>query len=118
MSERWWATGAWVAFVLVVAVVAGLAVSACDLGFHPLFGLSYCAQSSVDPLAAERERERVLLDRLHQAQLNIARLPICLPDPPPRREPERHADNVVPTPTPTPTPDDKLVIPRDLNDLN
>ena len=53
MHERWLATGAWVAFVLVVAVVAGLAVSACDLGFHPLFGLSYCAQPSVDPLAAD-----------------------------------------------------------------
>lgn len=119
MHERWLATGAWVAFVLVVGVVARLAVSACDLGFHPLFGLSYCVQSSVDPLATERERERVLLDRLHQAQLNVARLPICLPEAP-RREPDRRAENIVPspTPTPTPTPDEQLVIPHNLNDLN
>jgi hypothetical protein len=119
MRERWLAMGAWVAFVLVVGVVAYLAVSACDLGLHPLFGLSYCPQTSADPLAAERERERDLLDRLHQAQLNVARLPICLPDPP-RRQPDRRADNSVPTPTPTPTPtpNEPLVIPHNLNDLN
>ena len=115
MRERWLATGAWAAFVLMIGIVAYLTLAACDLGLHPLFGLSYCrAQAASDPLARERERERNLLDRLHEAQLNISKLPVCLPETP-RREPDRRAEDV--TPTPTPTPDERLTIPRSMNDL-
>jgi hypothetical protein len=134
MPGRWLTTAAWVAFVLVAGAAAYLTLAACDLGPHPLFGLSYCrAQASADPLAHERDRERDLLDRLHQAQLAIAQLPLCLPE-----TPRRRAENIVPTPAPspvptatptptptpaptptaTPTPDDRLVVPRNLSDLN
>ena len=139
MHERWLATGAWAAFILMVGTVAHLTLAACDLGLRPLFGLSYCrAQAAGDPLVRERERERDLLDRLHDVQLNLAQLPLCLPEIP-RREPDRRAENIVPTPTPTPTstptptptptpdatptptptptPDDRLTIPRSLDDL-
>jgi len=128
MHERWLTAGAWVALVLVVGAAAHLMLAACDLGVHPLFGLRYCrADAAADPLAAEREKERILLDRLHEAQLNLSRLPVCLPETP-RPEPSRRAENVVPTPTPTPTPsstptpapspDDRLTIPSNLSDLN
>jgi hypothetical protein len=130
VRERWPATAAWVAFAAVVGCVAYLALEACDLGLRPWFALSYCrAQGSNHRLAAEQDRERDLLNRLHQAQLDIARLPVCLPDPP-RRPPEQRAENIAPsptpipsstpapTPTPSPTPDGRLVVPRDLSDLN
>ena len=103
LHERRLATAAWVGFILVVGAVAYLALTACDLGIHPLFGLSYCPARATSALGAEQDRERALLDRLHQAQLDLARLPVCLPDPP-RREPDRRAENIVPSPTPTPTP--------------
>lgn len=128
MHERWLTRSAWIAFVLVILASARLTLAACDLGVHPLFGLSYCrVRAAADPLAQERERERDLRDRLHEAQLNLSRLPVCLPETP-RREPDRRAENIVPTPTPTPspavtptptpTPDDRLTIPRKLSDLN
>jgi hypothetical protein len=135
MSERWLTIGAWAAFVVVIAVAAHLVLAACDLGSHPLFGLTYCRAEAVPaPMVAERDRERNLLDRLHETQVNLSRLPVCLPNPP-RREPERRADNVPPpqpppppqperraespaaTP-PSPAPDDRLTVPRNLNDLN
>ena len=75
--KRWLTIAAWFAFVLMVGIVAYLALAACDLGVRPLFGLSYCrAEASISGLAAEQERERNLLDRLHQAQLDVARLPL------------------------------------------
>jgi hypothetical protein len=135
-QKRWLTRAAWVAFILMAGAAAYLALAACDLGIHPLFGLSYCrAQAAPDGLAAEQERERDLLDRLHQAQLDVARLPVCLPDPP-SRPPEQRAENITPsptpapmptpaptltpapTPTPSPTADDGLIIPHRLSDLN
>jgi len=91
------AIAAWVAFLLVVGVAAELALAACDLGIHPLFGLSYCPAPAPGSLAAEQDRERDLLDRLHVAQLALARLPVCVPDPP-RREPERRRTSGSPFP--------------------
>jgi hypothetical protein len=131
MHERWLGIGAWVAFVFIVGTAAHLTLAACDLGLHPLFGLNYCqAEAADDPLAHERERERTLLDRLHEAQLGLSRLPVCLPETP-RPEPDRRAENIeptptptptptpspTPTPTPTPTPDERLTIPQSLDDL-
>jgi hypothetical protein len=133
MSERWSTVAAWAAFVLLIGTAAYLSLAACDLGRHPLFGLKYCrAPERNDPLAAERERERVLLDRLYQAQLNLSRLPVCLPETPLRREPDRRAE-IVPTPVPTitptptpspsttpapsPTPDELMTIPRNVSGL-
>jgi hypothetical protein len=136
MSERWSAVAAWTAFVLLVGTAAYLSLWACDIGRHPLFGLKYCRTPGRNvALAAEQARERVLQERLHQAQLNLSRLPACLPEVPPRRR----AENTVPAPTPTltpapsptpvptptpsitptatPTPDERLAIPHNLNDL-
>jgi hypothetical protein len=127
LHERRLAAAAWTVFVLVIGAMAYLALSACDLGVHPLFGLSFCSrQAATNPFTTEQERERDLLDRLHQAQLNIARLPDCLPDPP-RREPDRRAE-IVPSPTPTPTPPpmptptpsptpELMTMPRNLDEL-
>jgi hypothetical protein len=143
MGDRRSTIAAWGAFVLLVGTAAYLSLAACDIGPHPLFGLSYCrAAERNGPLAAERERERDLLDRIYAAQLNLSRLPVCLPEIP-RSKPDRRAENIVPTPTPaptptasptptatptptptpsntpspTPTPDERLTIPRNMNDL-
>jgi hypothetical protein len=123
--KRWLTRAAWIGFVLMIGIAAYLALAACALGIRPLFGLSYCrAEASISGLAAEQQRERDLLDRLHQAQLDVARLPVCLPDPPP--QPERHADNVVPpTPPPAPPPpaappsppEERLTVPHNLSEL-
>jgi hypothetical protein len=127
-----WTAAIWIAFVALVGMLAYAMLTACDIGRHPLFALRYCRAQASPGLLSEQARERDLLDRLHQAQLNISRLPVCLPEPPPR-EPERRAD-IVPAPSPsptlspsptpsvaptaTPTPDDRLVIPHNVNDLN
>jgi hypothetical protein len=118
-QNQWWTRAAWVAFILMVAGAGYLALAACDLGVHPLFGLSYCpARASASGLAGEQARERDLLDRLHQAQLDVARLPVCLPDPPPR-QPEHRAENIVPPPpAPAPSPpDDRLTVPHNVSEL-
>jgi hypothetical protein len=138
MSQRGSALAAWAAFVLLIGTAAYLSLAACDFGPHPLFALRYCRAPERDgALVAEQDRERVLLDRLYRAQLNLSRLPVCLPEPPRRREPDRRAE-LVPTPTPTltptpipgptptpsvtpaatPTPDERLSIPRSLSELN
>ena len=104
---------------MVVGVVAQLMLTACDIGPHPLFAGRYCSDSLTSPLAAEQARERDLRDRLHEAQLAINRFPVCLPSP-------EHRAEIAFTPTPTPsatpttlpTPDERLTIPRNVNDLN
>src|ERR1700742_5055876 len=56
MNERSLAIAAWAGFILVVATAAHLTLAACDLGLHPLFGLSYCrAQAVSNPLAFESD---------------------------------------------------------------
>jgi hypothetical protein len=118
MNGRWLTAGAWIAFAVAAGLLAHLMLGACDLGLHPLFGLRYCRAQAATPLVAEQERERNLLDRLHEAQLTINRLPVCLPEPP-RREPERRADVIPPRPQPpTQPPVDRLTVPADLNELN
>jgi hypothetical protein len=111
MNGRWLTAIAWIAFFVVLGTVAELMLTACDIGSHPLFAGRYCRAQTASPLLTEQERERDLLDRLHQAQLAINRLPVCLPDPP------VHRTEMVPPP-PTPTPDERLTIPHNVNDLN
>jgi hypothetical protein len=114
MNGRQVAAVAWIAFLAVLGAVAQLALTACDIGLHPLFARRYCPAQTTSPLASEQARERDLRDRLHEAQLRISRLPVCLP-------PTEHRAEIVPVPTPspvpTPAPDQRLAIPRELSDL-
>lgn len=87
MRTNWMATGAWVVFVLVVVACGERMLSACDLGWRPLFGLRYCQAQATpdpiapDPIAAERAREHELRAKLHEAALRVARMPACAPPP-------------------------------------
>lgn len=80
MQDRSLAAAAWAAFVIVVGAAGHFSLRACDLGGSGLFGLRYCdLRAEPDRLAAERERERDLRDRIHNAELRVARLPVCAP---------------------------------------
>jgi hypothetical protein len=103
MSERWVAAVAWIAFVAILGAIAQLMLTACDFDSHPLFAGRYCPARTASPLTSEQDRERDLRDRLHEVQLAISRLPVCLPT---------RAENV-----PKPTRDERLSIPRELSDL-
>jgi hypothetical protein len=119
----------WVTFAFLVGCCGYLALAACDLGIRPLFALGYCSvHAAPDRLADQRARERDLRDRIHEAELRLARLPVCAaPPPPPPREPKKEAKVVAPTPEPTPTPQpsptetpqpqEQLKIPKNLSEL-
>jgi hypothetical protein len=94
----------WTVFAFLVGCCGYLALAACDLGIRPLFALGYCSvHAAPDGLADQRARERGLLDRIHEAELHLARLPVCAPPPPPS-ESKKEARVVTPAPQPTPTP--------------
>jgi hypothetical protein len=97
----------WAAFAFLMGCCGYLALAACDLGIRPLFALKYCSvPASPDRLADQRARETDLRDRIHQAEMHLARLPVCAaPSPSPLPpEPKKEARVVPPTPTPTPSP--------------
>ncbi|HXW23838.1 MAG TPA: hypothetical protein VEK73_03750 [Xanthobacteraceae bacterium] len=112
---------AWTAFAALVVAIGVVFLAACDLGIKPLFGLRYCRSSAATPgLITERERERALRARIHEAELRIAQLPACaqtaqLPDAPP-------PEPLPPPPPPPPSPEppqqeDQLKIPTRIVDL-
>jgi hypothetical protein len=119
----------WITFALLVGCCGYLALAACDLGIRPLFALGYCSvHAAPDRLADQRARERDLRDRIHEAELRLARLPVCAaPPPPPPREPKKEAKVEAPAPQPTPTPQpsptetpqpqEQLKIPKSLSEL-
>jgi hypothetical protein len=95
----------WVIFAFLVGCCGYLALAACDLGVRPLFGLGYCTvHAAPDRLGDQRARERDLRDHIHEAELRLARLPVCAAPTPSPPEPKKEARVVTPTPTPTPTP--------------
>ena len=70
----------WAAFAIIILTIWLTLLYACDLGVTPLFGLRYCRvpQASLPAnLLRERERERDLRRRLHEAGLHMAGLPRC-----------------------------------------
>ncbi|MGA8171006.1 MAG: hypothetical protein WB816_09285, partial [Methylocystis sp.] len=70
----------WTLFGVLLFIGGFVLLSACDLAIRPLFGLSYCAASKTNPaLVAERERARDLQERVRQAELTIAKTPVCPP---------------------------------------
>jgi hypothetical protein len=110
----------WTCFVIIAGYCGSLMLAACDLGFRPIFGLHYCvARAEPDRLADQRARERGLQDRIHEAELHIARLPVCAPPPPPPPpvEPRKEVVERPPPPEPAQPPRDELTIPRNLADL-
>jgi hypothetical protein len=120
----------WAAFAALAVSIGVLFLAACDLGIKPLFGLRYCAfGAAANGLTAERERERDLRVRLHEAELRIAQLPACsqnvpppLPAPaPPAPEPVPPAPESSPASPPPPPPEppkqDQLKIPTRLDEL-
>jgi hypothetical protein len=111
----------WTCFVAIVGCCCYVILAACDLGFRPIFGLRYCAaRTAGDGLWDQRARERELKDRVHEAELRIARLPACAPPPPPRPPVEARKETVPDKPAPqepAKSPPDELTIPRDLADL-
>jgi hypothetical protein len=123
MRERSYGIVAWVSFALLVGYGAYLMLAACDLGIRPLFGLQYCrANAHSDGLSSERARERGLRDRIHEAELRVARLPACAPPPPPvpeqRAEPVPQPPQPEPPPKPEPPPQpEQLKIPENLSEL-
>jgi hypothetical protein len=101
-----------------------LALAACDLGVRPLFALGYCSvRTGPDRLADQRARESDLRDRIHEAEMRLARLPVCASPRP--TEPKKEARVVPPTPRPTPIPQpsplpeppERLKIPESLSEL-
>ncbi|HEX4411072.1 MAG TPA: hypothetical protein VH206_20065 [Xanthobacteraceae bacterium] len=106
----------WTAFAALLIMIGVVFLSACDLGFTPIFGLRYCqAKAAPTDLTSERERERSLRTRIHEAELKVAQLPPCaekaaeLP-PPPAPKPAPPAPPAPPTPEP-------LKIPKQLSEL-
>jgi hypothetical protein len=114
----------WVTFAFLVGCCGYLALAACDLGIRPLFALGYCTvHAAPDRLADQRARERDLRDQIHEAELRLARLPVCAAPPPPPPEPKKEAKVVPPAPAPepppkeTPEPQEQLKIPKNLSEL-
>jgi hypothetical protein len=127
MSHNAQLIAGWTTFAFLVGCCGYLALTACDLGIRPLFALGYCSvHAAPDRLADQRARERDLRDRIHEAELRLARLPVCAAPPPPP-EPKKEAKVVTPTPQPPPTPQpaptetpqpqDQLKIPKSLSEL-
>jgi hypothetical protein len=128
MRDQAFRMTAWASFAFIVGYGAYLMLVACDLGIHPVFGLQYCkARAEPDRFANERALESDLRDRIHEAELRLARLPPCLASVPPSRPvPEQRAEAEVsppppPQPSPSPTPEvppsEELKIPQQLSDL-
>jgi hypothetical protein len=121
MRDRVLGAVVWTCFVVIVGCCCYVFLAACDLG-RPIFGLRYCAaRTAPDGLADQRAREHDLQDRIHEAELHIARLPACAPPPPPPVEARKEAVHQ-PAPQPKPPepvqpPHDELTIPRDIADL-
>jgi len=114
----------WITFAFLIGCCSYLALAACDLGIRPLFALGYCSvHAAPDRLADQRARERDLRDRIHEAELRLARLPVCAAPPPPPPEPKKEAKVAAPIPQPTPTPEptpqpqEQLKIPKNLSEL-
>ncbi len=103
----------WALFALLLAVGGYVSLSACDLGFRPLFGLRYCeASSPPSGLAEERARQRGLLARLQEAELRAAEKPFCAPPvkpkpPIPPSENDQHEGDVPPHGEPMRIPERK-----------
>jgi hypothetical protein len=92
MHSRLIVTVGWAGFAVVVLCCCYLMLTACDLAIRPLFGLKYCAaQAGLGHLASQRARETDLKLRIHQAELQFARLPTCA-EPPPVRPPRTQAE--------------------------
>ena len=107
----------WALFVFLQAAMAYLLLSACDLG-QPLFGFRYCKAPPAEApgsLLREQERRADLRDRLRQAQLQLARKPICAL---PVKE-ALSAPEPIPSPQPEPRQQTKEVMkfPEKIEDL-
>jgi hypothetical protein len=109
-------------FTLMLGLISYQLLRACDFE-HALFGFRYCQRAASAPQIAnssERERERSLTRRLHEAELRTAQLPVCTtkpqpktnPDPEKRPEPEQREPIVAPKPPP-----EVLKIPAKIEDL-
>jgi hypothetical protein len=126
VRDRAFRIAAWASFALIVGYGAYLMLAACDLGIHPVFGLQYCkAHAEPDRLASERALESDLRDRIHDAELRLARLPPCLATVPPSSPvPEQRAEAEISPPPPQPAsptpevpPSEELKIPQQLSEL-
>jgi hypothetical protein len=88
----------WICFAVLLLATGYVVLIACELGLSPLFGYRLCSlQAQPTSMTAEQDRQRALLDRIHETELRIAGLPGCAPNLPPRAE-------FVPTPSPLPDP--------------
>src|SRR5262249_24800948 len=109
---------AWAAFALLLVGIGVLFLAACDLGLRPLLGLRYCTLAAMSDLAGERERERALRARIHEAELRIAQLPECAPEPQPQPPPPPAPEpSPAPAPRPAPKAEEPLNIPSQVSDL-
>lgn len=103
----------WGVFAIILFACARLALSACDTGFVPLFGLSYCAAHAEDGgVERRRARLRELETRLHEEEVRLAQIPLCpAPSPPP---PIAIPEPAAPTPSPPITPPEPAIPPNEL----
>ncbi|HXW23840.1 MAG TPA: hypothetical protein VEK73_03760, partial [Xanthobacteraceae bacterium] len=105
MNGRILRIAGWTAFAALVVGIGVVFLAACDLGIKPLFGLRYCRSSAAAPdLSAERERERALRERIHEAELRIAQLPACAENTPPPLRPPVSPPSTPPALPPTTLP--------------
>ncbi len=83
MSARLLSGMLWAFFALLMLVTGQQFLAACDLGFHPLFGMRYCeAPAATAVSTTEIEKGRHLRARVHEVELRLASLPpcaICIP---------------------------------------
>ena len=117
-ADRWIGASLWVALLGLIAAIGGLAIAGCGLG-RPAW-LSFCpapvsAEAGPDSLVAERDRERVLSERLDTLRLALVSAPDCpvleppvevAEAPPPEPPPEPIEIEEAPEPpVAAPTPD-------------
>jgi hypothetical protein len=120
MRDRVLGAAAWAIFAFIVGCGSYQALTACDLGPRPIFGLSYCApHSTPDHLADQHARERDLRTHIHEAELRIARLPSCLASPssPPEPRKQVHTDAPPPRPEAADASTEELKIPQNVAKL-
>jgi hypothetical protein len=102
----------WGVFAALLVAIGIVFLAACDLNIRPLFGLRYCVSHAHAPdLRAQREHERELQNRVHEAELRLAQLPVCTPSPKPQPK-----DKDVPSPSPK-EKEAELKVPSRLEDL-
>jgi len=111
----------WVAFAGLILTGAFVALTACDLGFRPLFGAASCSAPALNAaLESERVKEVYLRSQIHAEEIRLALLPVCQTPLPPRARPQQVKTPdpvIIPKPPEEKTPVKAFEIPKKIEDL-